>query len=55
MALGDQYVTTLDEPSNFDEDWARSLFTDYVFLELEIAVLERIEEVAPAHSMGVAR
>jgi len=37
------------EPSSFDDDWARSLFTEDVRLEHEIAVLEGIEEVAAAH------
>jgi SnoaL-like domain len=51
VALVDRYVTTLDEPSSFDEEWARSLFTEDVRLEHEIAVLEGIEEVAAAHRM----
>jgi SnoaL-like domain len=55
MALVDHYVNTLDEPSIFDEDWARSLFTEDVRLEHEIAVLEGIEEVAAAHRMVMAR
>jgi hypothetical protein len=55
VALVDHYVTTLDEPSNFDEDWARSLFTEDVRLEHEIAVLEGIEEVAAAHRMVMTR
>jgi SnoaL-like domain len=55
VALVDHYVTTLDEPSPFDEDWARSLFTENVRLEHEIAVLEGIEEVAAAHRMVMAR
>jgi hypothetical protein len=55
VALVDHYVTTLDEPSSFDEDWARSLFTEDVRLEHEIAVLEGIEEVAAAHRMVMAR
>jgi SnoaL-like domain len=55
VALVDHYVTTLDEPSRFDEDWARSLFTEDVRLEHEIAVLEGIEEVAAAHRMVMAR
>jgi hypothetical protein len=33
VALVDHYVTTLDEPSSFDEDWARSVFTEDVRLE----------------------
>jgi SnoaL-like protein len=55
VALVDHYVTTLDEPSSFDEGWARSLFTEDVRLEHEIAVLEGIEEVAAAHRMVMAR
>jgi hypothetical protein len=55
VALVDQYVTTLDEPSSFDVDWARSLFTEDVRLEHEIAVLEGVEEVAAAHRMVMAR
>jgi hypothetical protein len=55
VALVDHYVTTLDEPSSFDEDWARSLFTEDVRLEHEIAVLHGIEEVAAAHRMVMAR
>jgi hypothetical protein len=39
LALVDHYVNTLDKPSSFDEDWARSLFTEDVRLEHEIAVL----------------
>src|ERR1700728_288168 len=54
-ALVAHYVATLDAPSNFDEDWARSLFTEDVRLEHEIAVLEGIEEVAAAHRMVMAR
>jgi hypothetical protein len=55
VALVDHYVNTLDEPSTFDEDWARSLFTEDVRLEHEIAVLNGIEEVAAAHRMVMAR
>ena len=55
VALVDHYVATLDEPSGFDDDWARSLFTEDVRLEHEIAVLEGIEEVAAAHRMVMAR
>ena len=55
VALVDRYVTTLDEPSSFDEDWARSLFTEDVRLEHEVAVLEGIEEVAAAHRMVMDR
>jgi hypothetical protein len=55
VALVDLYVATLDEPSTFDEDWARSLFIEDVRLEHEIAVLEGIEEVAAAHRMVMAR
>ena len=54
-ALVDHYVTTLDEPSRFDEDWARSLFTDDVRFEHELAVLQGVEEVAAAHRMVMAR
>ena len=54
-ALVDHYVTTLDEPTTFDEDWARSLFTEDIRLEHEIAVLEGIEEVAAAHRLVMAR
>jgi SnoaL-like domain len=54
-ALVDRYVDTLDEPSSFDEEWARSLFTEDVRLEHEIAVLQGIEEVAAAHRMLMAR
>jgi hypothetical protein len=55
VALVDRYVHTLDEPSSFDEDWARSLFTEDVRLEHEIALLKGIEEVAAAHRMVMAR
>ena len=55
VALVDHYVASLDEPSSFDEDWARSLFTEDVRLEHEIAVLEGIAEVAAAHRMVMAR
>jgi hypothetical protein len=55
VALVDHYVTTIDEPSDFDESWARSLFTEHVRLEHEIAVLEGIEEVAAAHRMVMGR
>jgi hypothetical protein len=55
VALVDQYLTTLDEPSSFDDDWARCLFTEDVRLEHEIAVLEGIEEVAAAHRMVMSR
>jgi hypothetical protein len=55
VGLVDHYVNTLDAPSSFDEDWARSLFTEDVRLEHEIAVLEGIEEVAAAHRMVMAR
>ena len=53
--LVDHYVTTLDEPTVFDEDWARSLFTEDVRFEHEIAVLEGIDEVAAAHNVVMAR
>jgi hypothetical protein len=55
VELVNRYVATLDEPSNFDESWARSLFTEDVRLEHEIAVLEGIEEVAAAHRMVMER
>ena len=55
VALIDRYVTTLDDPSSFDEDWARSLFTEDVRLEHEIAVLEGIEQVAAAHRVVMDR
>ena len=55
VALVDHYLTTLDEPSSFDEDWARSLFTEDVRLEHEIAVLEGVEEVAAAHRLVMDR
>ena len=55
VGLVDHYVTTLDEPATFDEDWARSLFTENVRLEHEIAVLEGIEEVAAAHRFVMGR
>jgi hypothetical protein len=54
VALVDHYVNTLDEPSAFDEEWARSLFTEDVRLEHEIAVLNGIEEVAAAHRVVMA-
>jgi len=47
VALVDHYLTTLDEPSSFDEDWARSLFTEDVRLEHEIAVLEASRRSLP--------
>ena len=55
VGLVDRYVSTLDEPSSFDEDWARSLFTEDIRLEHEIAVLEGITEVAAAHRMVMGR
>jgi hypothetical protein len=55
VALVDHYVTTLDAPSSFDEEWARSLFTEDVRLEHEIAELHGIEEVAAAHRMVMGR
>jgi SnoaL-like domain len=55
VALVDHYVTTLDEPSVFDEDWARTVFTENVQFEHEIAVLEGIEEVTAAHRMVMSR
>jgi hypothetical protein len=55
VALVDHYVNTLDEPGRFDEEWARSLFTEDVRLEHEIAVLEGIEQVAVAHRLVMAR
>jgi SnoaL-like domain len=55
LALVDHYVSTLDEPCSFDQDWARSLFTEDVRLEHEIALLEGIDEVAGAHSVVMAR
>jgi SnoaL-like domain len=54
-ALVDHYVTTLDEPSSFDAEWARSLFTEDVRFEHEVAVLEGVEEVAAAHRMVMGR
>ena len=53
VALVDHYVHTLDEPTTFDEDWARTLFTEDVRLEHEIALLEGIQEVAAAHRMHI--
>jgi hypothetical protein len=55
VALVDHYVATLDEPSGFDVDWARSLFTEDVRLEHEIAVLHGVEEVAAAHRLVMGR
>ena len=55
VALVDHYVNTLDESSSFDEDWARSLFTEDVRLEHEIAVLQGIEQVAAVHRMVMTR
>jgi predicted nucleic acid-binding protein len=55
VALVDHYVTTLDEPTSFDDDWARSLFTEDVRLEHAIAVLHGIEEVAAAHRVVMGR
>jgi hypothetical protein len=55
VALVDHYVNTLDEPVTFDEDWARSLFTEDVRLEHEIAVLQGVEEVAAVHQLVMAR
>jgi SnoaL-like domain len=55
VALVDRYVTTLDEPSLFDEEWARSIFTEDVRLEHEIALLKGIEEVAAAHRFVMSR
>jgi SnoaL-like domain len=55
VGLVDLYVTTLDTSSTFDEDWARSLFTEDVRLEHEIALLRGVEEVAAAHRMVMER
>ena len=55
VSLVDRYVDTLDQPSGLDEDWARSLFTEDIRLEHEIAVLQGIAEVAAAHRMVMAR
>jgi hypothetical protein len=55
VGLVDRYVSTLDEPSSFDEGWARSLFTEDIRLEHEIAVLTGITEVAAAHHMVMGR
>ncbi len=55
VALVDRYVTSLDDPSTFDGAWARSLFTDDVCLDHELAVLTGIEEVAAAHRVVMAR
>jgi SnoaL-like domain len=55
VALVDHYVTTLDAPNSFDGDWARSLFSEDVRLQHEVAVLKGIEEVAAAHRMVMAR
>lgn len=55
VALLDHYVTTIDERGPFDEDWARTLFTEDVRLEHEIAVLTSITEVAAAHGLVLAR
>jgi predicted nucleic acid-binding protein len=55
VALVDRYVATLDEPSPFDPDWARSLFTEDVRFEHVVAVLEGVEEVAAAHDLVMAR
>ena len=54
-ALVDRYVRTLDEPSSFDVAWARSLFTEDVRLEHEIAVLEGVDEVAAVHHLVMTR
>ena len=54
-ALIDHYVSSLDEQVDLDEEWARSLFTEDVRLEHEIAVLEGISEVAGAHRVVMAR
>jgi hypothetical protein len=51
VALVDNYLATIDERSPLDEEWARSLFTEDVRLEHEIAVLHGIEEVAAAHRL----
>jgi len=54
-ALVDRYVRTLDEPNSFDVAWARSLFTEDVRLEHEIAVLEGVDEVAAVHHLVMTR
>jgi len=43
VALVDHYVHTLDEPVTFDEEWARSLFTEDVRLEHEVADLHGVQ------------
>jgi hypothetical protein len=55
VALIDLYINTLDEPCAFDQDWARSLFTEDVRLEHEVALLNGLEEVAAAHRMVMGR
>jgi SnoaL-like domain len=55
VALVDDYLATIDERSPLDEKWARSLFTEDVRLEHEIAVLHGIEEVAAAHRLVMGR
>ena len=54
VALVDHYVHTLDEPVTFDEEWARSLFTEDVRLEHEVADLHGVQEVAAAHQLVLA-
>jgi hypothetical protein len=51
VALLDHYVSTIDEKGPFDEEWARSLFTEDVRLEHEIATLQGLVEVAGAHQV----
>jgi len=53
--LVDRYVDTLDRPGAFDVDWARSLFTEDVRLEHEVAPLRGVEEVSAAHEFVMAR
>ena len=54
-ALVNHYVMTLDAAGPYDTEWARSLFTEDIRLEHEIAVLQGIEEVASAHRMVLGR
>jgi hypothetical protein len=54
-ALVNHYVATLDGPTDFGDDWARSLFTEDARLEHRIAVLEGIKEIAAAHHVLMTR
>jgi SnoaL-like domain len=51
VALMNRYLATVDEPSSFDAEWARSLFSDDVRVEHRGFVLEGIDDIAAGHAL----